>query len=208
MRCSKHPGFTLIEVLFATGIFVLVVGGLGTLLIGVQRLTKKTISQVELSVRGREVREKLLFHVAPPHNGKVWSGLLSGADENAVIEGNGAKVKMYVAWGYDGTQNQPVAQRIELVKRTAGNGNDTVCWFGNDADRVDDGWKFKWLCPGGLSNLPAADYLSEPTTTTPNLFCVNLEMSARGVQRRERIVVPCFGTVQATTGSGRVFRED
>lgn len=190
-------GFTLVELMFSSTIFVLVLGGVFSLFLGVQRLSRTAFAEAELSVRMRELREKLLFHVAPPHDGKVWSGILSGSSSGPVVEG-GVKVRMDTCWGLETASVTPVAQTVELVRRTEG----ARRWFGNDGDRHDEQWPVKWLCPGGYSNLPAEGFVDDKQLDA-GVFFVTLEMSANGVTRSERVSVPVFGVRQ--TKKGRVF---
>jgi len=204
MAVRSKPGFTLVEAMFAVFVFGLVAGGLMTLVVGIQRLTCETVARAETSVRMRELREKLLFHAAPPHDGRVWSGLLSGSDEGTVLEGD-TKIKMYTAYGRDMAQGQAVSQRIELVPRSESGAAGTVRWLGNDGDRTDDRWRFKWLCPGGFSNIPSQYWLDGTRLADYNLFFVTLEMTAQGVTRRERMAVPLFGKVQVS--EGKVFHD-
>ena len=192
-------GFTLVEMMFASTILTLVLGGVFSLFLGVQRLSRTAFAEAELAVRMRELREKLLFHAAPPHDGKVWSGILSGtaSGNRAVVEG-GVKVRMDTCWGLETASVKPVAQTVELVRRTDGDRS----WFGNDGDRHDERWQVKWLCPGGYSNLPAEGFVDDEHLDA-GVFFVALEMSANGVTRRERVTVPVFGALQPM--GGRVF---
>ncbi len=183
-----------------TFIIVLVMGGLGTFFLGTHRLVKGAYAEAELSMQLRLLREKLLFHVAPPHNGKVWAGLLSGANigNSPVIE-NSMKVRM-AAKGIDLTDGTACAQTIELIPRTQAVWGGTLDrWFGNDGDRVDDQWQRPYLrpIPGYLS----ADWLDD-SVLARNLFFIRLDATMNGFSRSERLAIPVFGRQQQRTTGG------
>jgi len=179
--------------LVAVVIFTLVVAGIGTSFVAVMRLSRRAMAEAELSVRMRELREKLLFHVAPPHGGRVWAGLLSG--ERGVEAG--VKIRT-PAEGYDLATGVGVPQTIELVRHSGRVG------FVNDGDRTDDAWDHRWLAPGGFAMLPEAEALGYAQQDSRFFYTITLEASAQGVTRRERIVVPLFGRAQLEN-EGNVF---
>ena len=120
----------------ATFITVLVMGGLCTFFLGAHRLVKGAYAESELSIQLRFLREKLLFHVAPPHNGKIWAGLLSGSGigNSSVVESS-FKVRM-AANGIVLSSGVPCSQTIALIPDTrTGSDGSTARWFQNDGDR-------------------------------------------------------------------------
>lgn len=198
---TRRRGFTLVELMLASAVMVLAVGGALSMFVAVQRMTRTSVTEAELSVRMRELREKLLFHVSPPHDGRIWSGVLSGVNQNNVVEDE-RKILMNKAYGYDLTHAKAVDQRIELVPVTSG----AVRFFGNDGDRYDERWQTRWLAPGGLSWLPPTGFVKAPAPAQGTVFYVVLEASANGISRRERVTVPVFGKAQRTL-DGKVFDE-
>ncbi len=191
------------EMMMATFITVLVMGGLCTFFLGAHRLVQGAYAESELSIQLRFLREKLLFHVAPPHNGKLWAGLLSGSGigNNSVVESS-FKVRM-AANGIDLSSGAPCSQTIELIPGTGiGSDGSTMRWFKNDGDRVDDQWRRPYLRPVP-SYLPA-DWLTDSEVTARNIFFVTLDTAMNGYRRSERLVIPVFGKVQEP-GSGGVF---
>lgn len=202
MKAAPHAraGFTLVELMVTTFIIVLVMGGLGTFFLGAHRLVKGAYAEAELSMQLRLLREKLLFHIAPPHNGKVWAGLLSGANigSSPVVE-NSMKVRM-AAKGIDLTDGTACNQTIELIPRTqSAGGGTTARWFGNDGDRVDDQWQRPYLRP--ISSYLGDDWLNE-SVLSRNLFFITLDATMNGFNRRERLAVPVFGRLQQRTTGG------
>ena len=185
-------------------IMVLVMAGLCTFMVCSHRLVKGAYAESELSLQLRTLREKLLFHIAPPHNGRVWAGLLSGSSINnsAVVE-NSYKVRM-AAKGIDLTDGSAYAQTIELVPRTQTLQDGTIDrWFGNDGDRYDDQWQRPYLrsVPGYLST----DWLDDTLllqSPSRNLFFITLDATMNGFRRRERLAVPVFGKQQYRSTGG------
>ena len=200
---DRRSGFTLVEMMMATVITVLVMGGLCSFFLGAHRLVQGGYAESELSIQLRFLREKLLFHVAPPHDGKIWAGLLSGSSigNSSVVE-NSFKVRM-AANGIDLLSGAPCSQTIELIPNT-GTGSDgsTVRWFKNDGDRVDDQWRRPYLRPVP-GYLPDA-WLTDSEVTALNIFFVTLDIEMNGYRRSERLTIPVFGKVQEP-GIGGVF---
>ena len=200
---DRQGGFTFIEMMMAIFITVLVMGGLCAFFLGVHRLVQGAYAESELSIQLRFLREKLLFHVAPPHGGAIWAGLLSGASigNGSVVESS-FKVRM-AANGIDLSSGAPCSQTIELIPDT-GTGPDgsTARWFKNDGDRVDDQWQRPYLRPVP-SYLPDA-WLTDSEVTARNIFFVTLDIAMNGYRRSERLVIPVFGKVQEP-GTGGVF---
>jgi len=187
----------------ATVITVLVLGGLGAFFVGAHRLVLGAYAESELSIQLRVLREKLLFHVAPSHSGKVWSGLLSGSGvgNSSVVESS-FKVRM-AANGIDLSSGAPCSQTIELIPTTGiGPDGSTVRWFKNDGDRVDEQWQRPYLRPVP-SYLPD-DWLTDSDVAARNIFFVTLDIAMNGYRRSERLVIPVFGKVQEP-GAGGVF---
>ena len=87
-RTMSRFGFTLVEMMFAVTIFSVVMLAVLSSFIGSIRLMKVTFATAEMSLRVRDLRERLLFHAAPPHDGTIWAGLLSGTNSTDVLEGN------------------------------------------------------------------------------------------------------------------------
>jgi len=189
-------GFTLVEVMVTASIMAVVLGGLAALMLGSHRLVKGAYAEAELSVQLRMLREKLLFHVAPPHGGKVWSGLLSGGSVNgaSVIEGT-TKIRMG-ANGIVLLDGSPCQQSIELVAHTELESDGSLArWFVNDGDRVDDQWQRKHLRP--IEGYLADDWLDATVLAGNHVFFITLDAHMNGCVRRERISVPVFGTATA-----------
>ena len=163
----------------ATFITVLVMGGLCTFFLGAHRLVQGAYAESELSIQLRLLREKLLFHVAPPHNGKVWAGILSGSSiGNSPVVESSFKVRM-AANGIDLSSGAPCSQTIELIPNTAvGSDGSTSRWFRNDGDRVDDQWRRPYLRPV-VGYLPDT-WLTDSEVTTRNIFFVTLDVAASG----------------------------
>ena len=200
---DRPGGFTLIEMMMATFITVLVMGGLCAFFLGAHHLVQGAYAESELSIQLRFLREKLLFHVAPHHNGKIWAGLLSGsAIGNSSVVESSFKVRMS-ANGVDLSSGASCSQTIELIPDT-GTGSDgtTARWFKNDGDRVDDQWQRPYLRP--IPGYLPADWLTDSEVTARNIFFVTLDIAMNGYRRSERLVIPVFGKVQEP-GTGGVF---
>jgi prepilin-type N-terminal cleavage/methylation domain-containing protein len=193
----QTSGFTLVEMLFATTIFALVVGGAFTFMAGSYRMTKNAFATTTLSVQQREVRERLLFRAVPTHGGVAWPGLLSAASgRRSAVEG-GAKILMS-AGGVNlatGAAVEPTGGNLQIVRHASSLGG----YFVNDGDQT---LREKWLRPMGAACVPES-WVDEPTDCSSVL--VTLGGALDGVGVTNRVVVPRFGVVQPTPSTG-VFR--
>lgn len=210
---SSRSGFTLVELMTATVVSTLVIVSVFSAFIGGQRLLRMTMARTEMSLRTRELRDKLLFHAAPTHDNTVWAGILSGTkqlDKSSVVEGNGYKILMKTdalqgERSFSGeTANQQMEIRLE-------NQNAKNCWLFSE-DRYDERWDFRWLHPGNLNLFAANNAQSAPVIdgsrlATDNLLFIHVtgRMDAAGsvVEHNERIVVPLFGAKQRSLTDGK-----
>lgn len=205
---ASSRGFTLVELLIATTILAIVATGICSATIGSSRLLRIAFAEAELSVRTRELRDKLLFHAAPPHDNTVWAGLLSGTNAGQVVEGNATKIRqLCTALQYKNNQYSggARAQTIELVFRDAG--LESCSLFSED--RIDANSEFRWLRPGNLNffaGSPTPSGIVRIDTTDPGRFYVNVSarktVAGLSVEHAERIVVPVFGRTQQTENDG------
>ena len=186
-------------------IIVLVLGGIGSFFVGAHRLSKGAYAEAELSIQLRLLREKLLFHVAPQHDGKVWAGLLSGSGVNgaSVVE-NSFKVRM-AAKGITLSDGTACSQTIELVPhtQTAADGA-TLRWLVNDGDRIDDQWSRPHLRP--MPSYLPSDWLDDGELASRHIFFITMDATMNGFSRRERVAVPVFGKLQVRSTEG-VFHD-
>lgn len=201
-RIPSRRGFTLVELLLTTTIFTFVAVSLFSAYVGGSRLLRQSFAEAELSVRTRELRDKLLFHAAPAHDSVVWAGLLSGTNTHAAVEGNGTRIRLNCtalkgASRPEGTANQS----IQLVFRNA---NTTSCSLFSE-DRIDENWPTRWLHPANLDFFagnpnPAAILVADTLDNGRFYINVTARSSSGGIPcvHNERIVVPVFGRTQRT----------
>lgn len=202
----KTQGFTLSEVMFTVAIFTFVAAAVFAAYLGSVRLLKIVFSEAELSIRTRELREKLLFRAAPPHDNVLWAGLLSGTNSHQAIEGNGSKILLHCTALKGTTSPQgTVDQTIQLIFHDAGS---SACSIFSE-DRTDEHAAFRWLHPGNLDFFagdptPANIFVAD--TTDPGRFYVNItarkDIGGFQAQHNERIVVPVFGRTQRSEADG------
>ena len=77
VRGASKGGFTLVELMVTSAISVLILGAVVSSFVGGIRLLKATFATAEMSLRTRDLRDRLLFRAAPIHDGTMWAGLLS-----------------------------------------------------------------------------------------------------------------------------------
>ena len=204
----RRGGFTLVEMMLAVTIFSLVSGGLVASVVAMRKVATDAFATAELSVRTRELRDKLLYHAAPPHGGCVWAGIRSGGAEEGQRAVQGSKIRM-AAFGVRTATGGSVRQTIELVAASRSGGGRQ---FVNDGDRTDERWAARWLDPGGIGFLADDEVDVLLSGNNEDAFAVNLRAVVRPpaqgeIAHAERIVVPVFGR-EVPTDSLRVFTDD
>lgn len=209
-RGTPRTGFTLVEMMVTVAIFSLIAAAVASSFIGGIRLLKATFATAEMSLRTRDLRDRLLFHAVPRDgNGPVWAGLLSGTNHADVLEGNATKILMYCAAMRDsgGTmENQTIQLGFDDY------GTEKCRFFSNGGD--DGSRTRRWLRPGNLNLL--ADSASTPPlvwarkadgTEDHSRFYINLkgrmDVAGLSIEHGERIVVPVFGRQQTTRIDGK-----
>ena len=189
-----RKGFTLLEMINAVAIFALVIAGVGSAFIGVLRMSRTAMTEAELAVRMRTFREKLLFHLEPVHDNRVWAGLLtagSGIEAGVRVQSTGE--------GYDLATGNTVPQTIKLVADGSG-------LYLNEGDGTRVEKNRRWLNPSGIPLKQGADGLDASVQQDALLYTVGFEASSGGVTRKERVVVPIFGRRQVKN-TGSVFHD-
>lgn len=205
---QSRSGITLVEMMLGVTIFSIVTAALLSSFIGGVRLMKMTFATAEMSLRVRDLRERLLFHAAPPHDGTIWAGLLSGTNSTDVLEGNATKILMHCA-ALKSASGTTANQRMEVIFRDYGT---EKCSFFSE-DRYDERWPQRWLNPGGMKLL--ADVGTAPLVWAKNKdnvvdktrFYIHLtgraDVAGLPIEHNERIVVPVFGRQQETRLDGK-----
>lgn len=205
----SRRGFTLVELMLTIAIFTLVVTAVGSAFIGGVRLLKATFATAEMSIRVRDLRDRLLFHAAPPHHDTVWAGLLSGTNNTDVLEGDATKILMHCT-AFKPADNSAVAQTIQLIFKDFGTAK---CSFFSE-DRYDERWPNRWLNPSGLHlladsrNTPPLTWARKANNTEDHSrFYIHLsgriDVAGLPIEHNERIVVPVFGRQQETRPDGK-----
>lgn len=93
----RGRGFTLVEMMVATGVSTIIALALATLVIGVRRLTLVTFGVAKASVDLRAERDRLQFHSLSEGGNARWAGLLSAGKIESVNSGG----VRYTASGVD-----------------------------------------------------------------------------------------------------------
>ncbi len=209
VRDKSRSGFTLVELMVAATIFTIMMSALFSSFVGGIRLLKATFATSEMSLRARDLRERLLFHAAPTHHDTIWAGLLSGTNGTDVLTANATKILMYCQAMKSSTGTR-VDQTIQVKFKNYGS---STCSFYSE-DLYDRTWPQRWLNPGGL-NLLADSGATTPlvwarksdNTEDRTRFYIHLtgRMDVAGIpiEHGERIVVPIFGSLQETRMDGK-----
>lgn len=218
-RGRSRCGFTLVELMLAMTVFVIIAAALASSFLGGIRLLKATFATAEMSLQARELRDRLLFHVTPPHDGMVWTGLLAGTNRVSAtnpqnredvlnIHANPPVIQM------GGTAMKINGQTVETVNQTMevtfqDYGKEERRFF--NRDRVDE----RWLNPGGMNLMAeasdAAPVLSwaknkdnaEDRTRFYIRLAGRMDVAGLPIRHDERIVVPVFGCQQETRPDGK-----
>ena len=207
-------GFTLMEFMIAGMVLAIVLTAVMSSFLTTQRMLKESMTESELALATRELREKLLFHVSPEVNGVHYAGLLSGTNATSVVDASSGIVSMNaVAVGSSLGDIQAKSMRLLLSnKSVAGESGsaETRYYLFNDAT-PDKESHSRWLWPGRMSlcNSSMNDIVGtiRPTAASPMsaayamYFDIELKSNVKnndGTQttRKERINVPLFSKLQ------------
>ena len=222
-RGRSRCGLTLVELMLAMTVFVIIAAALASSFLGGIRLLKATFATAEMSLQARELRERLLFHVTPPHDGMVWTGLLSGTtrvsatnpqnrEEVLNVHANPPVIQMGgTAMKIDGQTIETVNQAMEVTFKDY----DTEKRSFFNKDRIDESWPQRWLNPGGMNLMAEASdtapvlswakdrYGAEDHTRFYIRLAGRMDVAGLPIRHDERIVVPVFGCQQETRPDGK-----
>lgn len=137
---KSRSGYTLVEVMVASSISVMVFTAIASTFLFCQRMFRSTMSDAEMTLALREVRDKLLFHAGPG----LDEGLLTGT-----AKADTAAITMNWTTDENGFGNGPDKIRILLKNDNSGNYlfNDRVShttanerWFRPNDFRLLGNW--------------------------------------------------------------------
>lgn len=176
---DRRGGFTLIEIMFVLLISCTVMMALGTLFVGSHRLMRRSYGVARASLDLRAEREHLLFHSVHEGGNVFWGGLLSSWELKQLSE---TKVRCAVT-GLN--LDRPADQGPQSSSHRHDRERDYP--DGNEIRPLVDEIEFGFA-DGDLLRDNGKLYAVTLTRTVPST----------GVTMRDRVVVPVFGTTQAT----------
>ena len=197
MHASRR-GFTLLEMLIAVGLVSILATSFMTTTVSCVKMFHGTMAQCELSVRGRELRDKLLFHIRKAENGKTYAGLLSGQNvsvDTVAINMEVETIPSSLTLERNDTQNH----RLGLILSKQ---------YLTDDGAPHDEAHLRYLRVGGLSldkNVDWSEMVDRDDLNVNNRFSLTCTVSAGTLagfdlgSRTERLIVPLFGKAQTDT---------
>ncbi len=191
-------GFTLVEVMVTVTIFTLVIAQVSGVFVSIVRMINMTMANTEMSLRARQLRDRVLFQSAPSHDNKWFSGLKNCVGltvDSASINGS------VVALNRNG-QGEADTAALRLRMETSGD----VSYLYNDSDRTNE----KWFCPGEFTFVDGTrwyDVVDTGDLETKNRLYLSLtlkssHMGMDAVTRTERIVMPVAGKYHLMESNG------
>lgn len=215
---SWRRAFTLVETMVAASIGVIVLAAIVSAFITTQRLLRTAMVESELSLAMRELRDKLLFAVTPPLDGRRYTGLLSAVAsdnqrrstrssfENQVRQGC---VELWAPTVKDGIRDvADPAQRRSMRIRGYVKGSSRLIVNEHTPDRDRH---LGWLWPGRLefgeddfTDLVSYAAINPNDANNPMIYRLNVDLALKvklpgtdaEVVRRERLAVPLSGRIQ------------
>lgn len=203
---KSRTGYTLVELLIAVSVLSFVSAALASSAVACFRLCRTATAEAELSLRARELREKLLFHVRTPTATMAYDGLLSAPSTSRVdtvaFMYNGEELPVTTISGLD---RRVQAHRLFLT----GSGNQT---YPMDDQAPHDTIHRRWLRPGGFclsgDAYEGTEFITVVRDGTRNALSrlqVFLALTATADDgtvlgtRHEAMIVPCLNAVQTQT---------
>lgn len=197
---SSRSGLTLVELLVASTIFVVIFSALASSFVGGIRLLKATFATAEMSLRTRDLRDRLLFHAAPPHNDAMWAGLLSYTN---LVDASGKGRDVLVL-----SDNKIQMRGTGLKSDSSATDEDFVLTIAETVFSYENAaLSTCWLNPSDMNLLadsgkiaPLAWAKKSDGTYDNSRFYIYLsgrvDIAGLPVEHNERIVVPVFGKPQ------------
>lgn len=201
---SVRGGFTLVETMISSAIGVTVLLVVVSAFMTAQSMLRTAMTESELSLALREMRDKLLFKASPDIDGQHYAGLLSGRqlNENGVtqrhaVEMSGRKVGGSLSSASDASLRLLVWQqgtKTMLINEHTPNKDAHVRWLWPGALALAD-------C-SGLSDLLDYDAWNASGSKIYRLYfdlAVAADVKRRdgsSIVRRERVTVPLLGKLQ------------
>ena len=194
MHASRR-GFTLLEMLIAVGLVSILATSFMTTTVSCVKMFHGTMAQCELSVRGRELRDKLLFHIRKAENGKTYAGLLSGQNvsvDTVAINMEVETIPSLLTLKRNDTQNH----------RLIVSGQNNATYVMDDRAPHDNAHE-RYLHVGGLSS--GTTFSNDSAFRERNRLSLTCTVSAGTLagfdlgSRTERLIVPLFGKAQTDT---------
>lgn len=161
-RCKECGGFTYTEVLMATALTVVVMTQVVMALVTAQRLFEATVSDLELSLHTRELREKLLYNIYAEEG-----GLMNVSQSELTVEQNHGR------WG-GSLRFKPRRGPPNRVRR----GSDKKL-------AADRGNRPSWLAKGGFF-LQTDDLFSIVSSNGTILVNLDVAIEVNGRQYAQR----------------------
>lgn len=201
-KLPYKSAYTLVELMFAISILSIVAASFGSSLVACLKLYRGAVAQSELALRGRELRDKLLFHIRRPSSTVVYDGLLSAYAPT--IDG--------VAFTYSGIQIPftavPLTYTAQSHRLLLESSNESIYPVDDQAPHDDS--NFAWLRPGGLffsNDMTWNSFLNSRDRTSSNRIYLRISLSATAPDgqnlgtRNECAIVPIPGKYQLNTST-------
>ena len=204
-------GFTMVETMVTAAAGVVVLVAAWSSFLSAQRMLHIAISESELSLAMREMRDKLLFKASPDISGNHYAGLLSGADLNeGDVRGYGSVEMSGHTIG--STLGTTADSSLRLLVWSVSNSKLLI----NERTPDKDAY-VRWLWPGSLvlakwanpeeDIASMSDMLgySARNSNGSNIYRLNFDIAlAAGVRRsdgsrivrKERVSAPVLGKLQ------------
>lgn len=190
MKHTRSSGFTIVEMVLASSVFLIVMAQLFASFLGLQRMLKEIHAEAEMAIAMDQLRERLLFRLDPNVSQRRLPGLLGMTVGNV----DSVAVNMNAS--------------AESRRGVFGNGLDDVrdasarLMWDNGRVKLDNVPSArKWLDPGGFGlagtwlDCVSPQNSPQSLAVKPKIY-FTLTMQKDGVSRSERIVVPLFGRNQ------------
>lgn len=199
-----RKAFTFVETMVATAVAGIVILAVGSAFVFGLRMVREAMAQTELSLAGRQLREKLLFRASPQIDGVTYAGLLSGSSENSVLEGGASPNIQMSCTGVGSSLSVQPSQSMRIMMW----GTSPDMYLLNERIPNKDAYA-DWLRPGkvSLADSSIADVVGYQSSdnTLAGIYRLHLNIrlkssvkdsSGNDMIRREHIAIPVFGRIQ------------
>ena len=201
-----RKGFSLIELMIVVSVSTVIFVAVGSSFITAQRMLKTAMAEAELSLAGRELRDKFLFRLGPTVNGVHYGGIYGGTSTfSTLLEGGLSSNLEFYSPSIRDNLGSISPWRVRIIMWQTGSEHHFINEGIPDKDRHKN-----WLYPShvALADSKMSDIVDTSIMRTYGEPLVTMDFTLKAgvknldgspILRREHVTAVSFSEVQPLT---------